>query len=96
MLLLGGGLSGLADTIGGEFDELPPITLDLFTRLVALEAMTGDFTLQLNCFGIELEGEMALKGAKEVRFAVRPLECFGRKGVEIYSGMVGVAGSSVI
>lgn len=37
-----------------------------------------------------------LKGAKEVRFAVRPLECFGRKGVEIYSGMVGVAGSSVI
>lgn len=28
-----------------------------------------------------------LKGAKEVRFAVRPLECFGRKGREIYSEM---------
>ena len=28
-----------------------------------------------------------LKGAKEVRFAVRPLECFGHKGPEIYSEM---------
>ena len=28
-----------------------------------------------------------LKGAKEVRFAVRPLECFGHKGPEIYSDM---------
>ncbi|MBP5509359.1 MAG: metallophosphoesterase [Kiritimatiellae bacterium] len=29
-----------------------------------------------------------LKGAKEVRFAVRPLECFGRKGLEICSEMI--------
>jgi predicted phosphodiesterase len=28
-----------------------------------------------------------LKGAREVRFAVRPLECFGRKGLEILSDM---------
>ena len=28
-----------------------------------------------------------LKGAKEVRFAVRPLECFGHKGPEIFSEM---------
>ena len=28
-----------------------------------------------------------LKGAREVRFAVRPLECFGHKGPEIYSEM---------
>ena len=29
-----------------------------------------------------------LKGAKEVRFAVRPLECFGKKGPEIFSDMI--------
>ena len=29
-----------------------------------------------------------LKGSKEVYFAVRPLECFGRKGMEICSDMV--------
>ena len=28
-----------------------------------------------------------LEGAKEVRFAVRPLECFGHKGPEIFSEM---------
>ena len=28
-----------------------------------------------------------LNGVRHVRFAVRPLECFGRKGVEIYSDM---------
>jgi len=32
-----------------------------------------------------------LKGAKEVRFAVRPLECFGHKGPEIYSEMFKVS-----
>ena len=32
-----------------------------------------------------------LKGAKEVRFAVRPLECFGHKGPEIYSELFKVS-----
>ena len=32
-----------------------------------------------------------LKGAKEVRFAVRPLECFGHKGPEIYSELYKVS-----
>ena len=34
-----------------------------------------------------------LKGAKEVRFAVRPLECFGNKGQEIYSAMTALPAS---
>jgi len=34
-----------------------------------------------------------LKGVKEVRFAVRPLECFGHKGPEIYSQMFSLADS---
>jgi len=34
-----------------------------------------------------------LKGAKEVRFAVRPLECFGNKGQEIYSEMTALPAS---
>jgi hypothetical protein len=33
-----------------------------------------------------------LKGATEVRFAVRPLECFGHKGAEIYSEMFACKG----
>ncbi|MBR6732797.1 MAG: metallophosphoesterase [Kiritimatiellae bacterium] len=34
-----------------------------------------------------------LGGVKEVRFAVRPLECFGHKGPEIYSQMFSLADS---
>ncbi|MBQ3921251.1 MAG: hypothetical protein II689_03330, partial [Firmicutes bacterium] len=63
---LGGGISNLADTIGGEFDKLPPITLDLFTRLSAFETMIGDFTLQASLYGISLEGDMKFKHSEAV------------------------------
>ena len=63
---LGGGINGLADTIGGEFDKLPPITLLLFTRLEAIETLVGDFNAKISLEGLSLTGDMKLKAAKGV------------------------------
>ena len=61
---LGGGINGLADTIGGEFDRLPPITLLLFARLEAIETLVGDFNAKISLEGLSLTGDMKLKFAK--------------------------------
>lgn len=58
---LGGGINGLADTIGGEFDRLPPITILLFTRLEAIGVLTGDFNAKISLEGMSLTGDMKLK-----------------------------------
>ncbi len=58
---LGGGVNELAKTIGGEFDELPPITLLLFTRLEAINTLVGDFNAKLSLEGMSLKGDMKLK-----------------------------------
>ncbi|UKI36662.1 MAG: hypothetical protein L6V93_22910 [Clostridiales bacterium] len=58
---LGGGINGLADTIGGEFDKLPPITILLFTRLEAIGVLTGDFNANISLEGMSLTGDMKLK-----------------------------------
>lgn len=58
---LGGGINGLADTIGGEFDKLPPITILLFTRLEAIGVLTGDFNAKVSLEGMSLTGDMKLK-----------------------------------
>ncbi|MGN0107632.1 MAG: hypothetical protein ACI4A5_08050, partial [Hominilimicola sp.] len=57
---LGGGINNLADTMGGEFTKLPPLTLLLFTRLKAVEMLIGDFDASVNLSGIKLEGELKL------------------------------------
>ena len=57
---LGGGIDGLADTIGGEFDRLPPITLLLFTRLDLVELLIGDFNVSIALTGMSIDGEFAL------------------------------------
>lgn len=58
---LGGGVNELADTIGGQFDSLPPITLLLFTRLEAISTLVGDFDAKINLEGLSLKGDMQLK-----------------------------------
>lgn len=58
---LGGGINELADTIGGEFDKLPPITILLFARLEAIETLVGDFNAKINLEGLSLTGEVKLK-----------------------------------
>ena len=58
---LGGGINELADTIGGEFDKLPPITLLLFTRLEAIGVLAGDFNAKISLEGMSLTGDMKLK-----------------------------------
>ncbi|MGN1122470.1 MAG: hypothetical protein ACI4RV_08890, partial [Eubacteriales bacterium] len=57
---LGGGINGLADTIGGEFDKLPPITILLFTRLEAIGILAGDFNAKVSLEGMSLTGDMKL------------------------------------
>lgn len=58
---LGGGINELADTIGGEFDRLPPITILLFTQLEAINTLIGDFNAKVSLEGMSLTGEMRLK-----------------------------------
>ena len=58
---LGGGINELADTIGGEFDKLPPITILLFTRLEAIGTLVGDFNARISLEGLSLKGDMKLK-----------------------------------
>lgn len=57
---LGGGINGLADTIGGEFDKLPPMTILLFTRLEAIGILAGDFNAKVSLEGLSLTGDMKL------------------------------------
>lgn len=63
---LGGGIEGLADTIGGEFDKLPPITILLSTRLMAINTLVGDFKAKINLTGLSLDGTMKLKYAESI------------------------------
>lgn len=58
---LGGGINELADTIGGEFDKLPPITILLYTQLEAINTLVGDFNAKLSLEGLSLTGDMKLK-----------------------------------
>lgn len=58
---LGGGINELADTIGGNFDKLPPITILLYTRLEAIGVMIGDFNAKVSLEGLSLTGDMKLK-----------------------------------
>ena len=57
---LGGGVNGLADTIGGAFDKLPPITILLFTRLETINVLEGDFNAKISLDGMSLKGDMEL------------------------------------
>lgn len=57
---LGGGVNNLADTIGGEFTKLPPITLLLYTRLEAIGVLSGDFNASLSLSGMSLTGDLRL------------------------------------
>lgn len=57
---LGGGINELADTIGGEFEELPPITLLLYTKLEAISALEGEFNAKLSLEEMSLTGDMQL------------------------------------
>lgn len=65
---LGGGTNELADTIGGAFDELPPITLLLYTKLEAIAVLEGEFNAAISLEGLSLSGEMQLsaKGLEKV------------------------------
>lgn len=57
---LGGGINGLADTIGGEFSDLPPLTILLYTRLSAINVLVGDFNAKISLSGFSLTGDMHL------------------------------------
>ena len=58
---LGGGINELADTIGGEFDKLPPLTILLYTKLEAIGTLTGEFNAKISLEGMSLTGNMKLK-----------------------------------
>lgn len=63
---LGGGINDLADSISGDFDGLPPVTILLFTRLEAIGVLTGDFNAKVSLEGLSLTGDMNIKYAKGI------------------------------
>lgn len=63
---IGGGVNELAETIGGEFDSLPPITLLLYTRLEAIGTLDGEFNAKISLEGMSLKGKMKLKASDKL------------------------------
>lgn len=59
---LGGGISDLADTMSDELEGLPPITLNLYTQLLMVETLNGDFDAAISLSGMSLKGEFKLIG----------------------------------
>lgn len=54
---LGGGISNLADTVAGDpAGELPPMTIQLQTRLLINAIIVGDFKLDAKLSGLAIEG----------------------------------------
>ncbi len=54
----------LRETIGGEFDSLPPITLLLYTRLEAIGTLDGEFNAKISLEGMSLKGKNEVKGVR--------------------------------
>ncbi len=65
---LGGGIHDLADTIGGNFTSLPPITILLSMRLEAIKLLQGNFSARINLEGLSLEGELTFNSLKELLY----------------------------
>ena len=64
---LGGGFEGLADTIGGEFSKLPPLTILAYMRLDVMELLIGDYNVGLSLTGISFDGEYSINVAGMVK-----------------------------
>lgn len=63
---LGGGINELADTIGGEFTELPPITILLYTKLEAIGILEGEFNAKISLSGLTLSGDLTIKKLEDI------------------------------
>ncbi len=63
---LGGGIDGLADTMGGNFSGLPPITIVASMRIQVIKLLIGDFTARLNLEGLSITGELTINDRKEL------------------------------
>ena len=56
---IGGGISELADTIGGNYvSGLPPITIKVNMALEVVEVLEAEMEAQINAFGMSLQGEI--------------------------------------
>ncbi len=69
---LGGGIDGLADTIGGEFSKLPPLTVLLYTRLTMVETLIGDFNISAALTGASFDGDMSINVPGIIKKANKP------------------------
>ncbi len=63
---LGGGITDLADTMGGNFTSLPPITILMSMRLEAIKLLQGDFSARVNLEGLSLEGNLTFNNLQEL------------------------------
>ncbi|MCC8160345.1 MAG: S-layer homology domain-containing protein [Oscillospiraceae bacterium] len=63
---LGGEINNLADTIGGNFTSLPPVTLTLFMGLTAIKLLDGDFYATVSLSGLSIDGELTISGNEQI------------------------------
>ena len=64
---LGGGVSDLADTIGGDYvTELPPLTISLQMRLRMIEKLVGDLKASVSASQLSASGNFTLDNASKV------------------------------
>ena len=64
---LGGGVSDLADTIGGNHvTELPPITVNLQMRLRIIDKLVGDLQASVSASQLSASGQLTLDKASKV------------------------------
>ena len=64
---LGGGVSNLADTIGGDYvTQLPPLTINLQMRLRMIEKLVGDLSASVSASQLSASGNFTLDKADKV------------------------------
>ncbi len=64
---LGGGISNLADTIGGNYvGKLPPVTVMAYARIQVIKLLIGDFELRINPEGLAFTGILTINDKKEI------------------------------
>lgn len=63
---IGGGISELADTIGGNYvKEIPPLTIQVQMALSMVEVLEGDMSAKISGFGMSLDGNIQLAKYKD-------------------------------
>ncbi|MEG2584064.1 MAG: S-layer homology domain-containing protein, partial [Oscillospiraceae bacterium] len=93
---VGGGYKGLAATISGEFEGLPPMTLELQAEAELINVLEGELAASIGLNGLSLAGKVSLKKYDGVKMKaaldaqwVEPFFINGKFDVDIFDCILG-------